>query len=308
MSIKHKVLKDFQLVTSDKKIIILKAKSLLIDYKYTTKNDTVLVEKEVVDNNPDFFSPVDWKEELINCLKQNKIPQPAVVTKKLVPFIEEMFIINENSSNNNNSAQLTSAQLEELNQREIEFDLKTRKRMAEISEKEIEIDTKLRKAELKEKQVQLEVDDFQKREDELIRKEKLFTEKELKLKRIERDLQDKENNLDRTILESNTNLDTKQQEMNDKVESRIKEITQLKSQLDDRENELILREQQKQQEFTIREDEIKKREEDLLNLEGKIRNLDKSDIINTLWSIRANTTYLQSIRDIDRLISIFNSL
>ena len=34
MPVKHKVLKDFQLLTDDKKILILKAKTLLEDYKF----------------------------------------------------------------------------------------------------------------------------------------------------------------------------------------------------------------------------------------------------------------------------------
>lgn len=93
MSIKHKVLKDFQLVTEDKKIIVLKAKTVLEGYTYTSKNESVLVEKDIIDNNPDFFQVVDWKEELTAYLRQNKIAQPAVLSKKLVPFIQDMFVI-----------------------------------------------------------------------------------------------------------------------------------------------------------------------------------------------------------------------
>jgi hypothetical protein len=39
MTIKHRVLKDFQLLTDDKKIIILKSKTILEDYKYTNKKE-----------------------------------------------------------------------------------------------------------------------------------------------------------------------------------------------------------------------------------------------------------------------------
>ena len=92
MAIKHKVLKDFQLLTDDKKIIILKAKTIIEDYKFKNKSETVSVPVDIIKNNPDYFSFIDWKEELQSYLKVNKIPQPAVITKKLVPFIETMII------------------------------------------------------------------------------------------------------------------------------------------------------------------------------------------------------------------------
>ena len=47
MSIKHKVIQDFQFVTSDKKIIVLKANSVLENYTYIGKgsSDTLKLEK-----------------------------------------------------------------------------------------------------------------------------------------------------------------------------------------------------------------------------------------------------------------------
>ena len=90
MTIKHKVLKDFQLLTDDKKILILKAKTIIEDYKFNNKSETVTVPLDIIKNNPDYFAFIDWKEDLQSYLKTNKIPQPAVITKKLVPFIETM--------------------------------------------------------------------------------------------------------------------------------------------------------------------------------------------------------------------------
>ena len=40
MAIKHKVLKDFQLLTDDKKILILKAKTIIEDYKFKNHYST----------------------------------------------------------------------------------------------------------------------------------------------------------------------------------------------------------------------------------------------------------------------------
>lgn len=90
MTTKHKVIQDYQLTTPDKKIIILKAKTNIIDYRYINKTDNILVEKDIIDNNPEYFAIVDWKEDFTNYLKTNKIPQPAVLSKKITPFFEEM--------------------------------------------------------------------------------------------------------------------------------------------------------------------------------------------------------------------------
>ena len=56
MNVKHKVLKDFQFITNDKKIIILKAKTILENYKYITKFESVLIEKDIIDNNPEYLN------------------------------------------------------------------------------------------------------------------------------------------------------------------------------------------------------------------------------------------------------------
>jgi len=90
MSVKYKVLKDFQLITEDKKIIIIKAKTIIENYTFKNKNEIVKVPVEVIKNNEDYFAQFDWKEELQTFLRTNKIPQPAVITKKIVPFIESL--------------------------------------------------------------------------------------------------------------------------------------------------------------------------------------------------------------------------
>lgn len=91
--VKHKLLSDYQFLTNDKKIIILKTGTIIEDYKYITKSDSVNIDMDIVHNNPHYFQAIDWKIELLSYLKQNKIPQPSVVCKKLIPFIEETFLI-----------------------------------------------------------------------------------------------------------------------------------------------------------------------------------------------------------------------
>jgi hypothetical protein len=92
MKLKHKVIKEFQFLTPDKKILILKANTLLEEYVYSQKDEKITIDKDIVDNNPDFFQEVDWKAELLSYLKTNKIPQPAVLSKKLFPFVEDLLV------------------------------------------------------------------------------------------------------------------------------------------------------------------------------------------------------------------------
>lgn len=78
MIIRHKISKDFQLLTGDKKIVILKSGSLLENYKYTTKNDQIKVDRDIVDSNPDFFLLLDWKVELVNVMKEIRFKPPQL--------------------------------------------------------------------------------------------------------------------------------------------------------------------------------------------------------------------------------------
>jgi hypothetical protein len=191
MGIKHKVLKDFQLVTNDKKIVILKAKTVLENYKYITKNDSITLEKDVIDNNPDFFSPIDWKEELNTYIKQNKIPQPAILTKKLVPFIEEMFILNQNEPT--------------VIEVEVPKIINT-----DLTHLEIELENKIRKVDLKESKIKEEQTILDSKELDLNQRESELNKKELELNslnatllNIQKELEDNERLLHERILEIN---------------------------------------------------------------------------------------------------------
>lgn len=88
---KYKIIKDFQLTTSDKKIVTLKAKLYINDFKYESKDITITLDPEVVEQNPEYFQFIDWKADFINHLKINKIPQPSIIAKKILPYIEDNF-------------------------------------------------------------------------------------------------------------------------------------------------------------------------------------------------------------------------
>lgn len=184
MTIKYKVLKDFQLLTDDKKIIILKAKTVIEDFKFKTKTETVTVPTDIIKNNPEYFAFIDWKEELQNHLKTNKIAQPAVITKKLVPFIEYLL-----GSQN----QITK---EVLVEKEIIKEIVVEK--PKIVEKEvfvekvvsdnsltIELENKLNKVTLKESQLDSELQIVNLKEIELDKKEKTLNEKEKNLNHLD---------------------------------------------------------------------------------------------------------------------------
>ena len=201
MKIKLKVIQDVQYLTEDKKIIVLKSGSIIEEYVYKFKNDIINIDRDIIHNNVEFFQPVDWRSELNACLKQNKIPQPAIIVKKIAPFIEEMFIVSNNTNNNNNTSS------------------------DNISKLELELESKLRKFELREEQLQLEIRELQKKEKEFIIKEK-------ELRKFESEINNRESNIDQLILDSNSNLDIKQQEMNDKVENKLLELKEREKEIE----------------------------------------------------------------------------
>ena len=98
MKLKHKLIKEFQYLGDDKKIIVLKVGTILEEYIYKLKSELIPIDKDIVDGNPDFFEIVEWKAELLSYLKSNKIPQPAILSKKLYPFMEEFILSNQSKS------------------------------------------------------------------------------------------------------------------------------------------------------------------------------------------------------------------
>ena len=131
MKLKHKVIKEFQFLTEDKKILILKVNTILEEYVYTQKDDSITIDKDIVDNNPEFFLEVDWKTELLSYLKSNKIPQPSVLSKKLIPFIDDMIMgsIPEPSS----GSVVDEDYIKELEQKDYDLNRKE-SRLADIAE------------------------------------------------------------------------------------------------------------------------------------------------------------------------------
>jgi len=136
MSIKHKVLQDFQFVQPGKKILILKAKTILEDYTYQTKNEVAIVPQSIVDSNPEFFSLIDWKMEFQSHIRALKLAQPAILAKKLIPFIETLLLESNPSSIDDSdiSNQLAKKDVEISNR-----DTEISKNIDEIKSKNLEL-------------------------------------------------------------------------------------------------------------------------------------------------------------------------
>ena len=73
MKLKHKLLTDFQYLSDDKKIITLKSGSIIEEYNFNLKGESIKIDKEIIDANPEIFSIVDWKSELLTFIKSNKL-------------------------------------------------------------------------------------------------------------------------------------------------------------------------------------------------------------------------------------------
>jgi hypothetical protein len=197
MAIKHKVLKDFQLLTDDKKILILKAKTIIEDYKFKNKLETVSVPVDIIKNNPDYFSFIDWKEELQSYLKVNKIPQPAVITKKLVPFIETMM-----EQGNSTIKEIVV---------EKEVFIENTKVITDDS-LSIELETKIKKIKLKENQLDKEIEETNAKEIEATNREKRAQELEKTYTEKLKEVEDKESHLNSKQVE----LSEKELRLNEK--------------------------------------------------------------------------------------------
>ena len=191
MAIKHKVLKDFQLLTEDKKILILKAKTIIEDYKFKNKSDTVNVPVDIIKNNPDYFSFIDWKEELNSYLKVNKIPQPAVITKKLVPFIETM--MSENGGTQTKEVIVEKEVIKEIIVEKIVSDQSL----------SVDLETKLKKLQLKESQLDKEIEESNTKELEATNREKKASELEKKYTEKNEELESKSKYLESKEIELN---------------------------------------------------------------------------------------------------------
>lgn len=277
MRIKHKLLSDYQYTTPDKKIFLIKSGTILEEYVYKVKNESIIIDRDIIDNNPDFFEVVDWKYELMNYMKVQKLPTPAQLHKKIVPFIEEM-VLSSISQNSNSGPVVDEAKVKELEWKEI--DLNNREKR--IKDKEEEMDIRLKRVEKRELDHKEELKSLDKKEDELRERSRELTEKQLDLEDKIQDLNEKERNFDRSVLESAGQLDEKYKELQDKIDKDLeivsekeKELEKLSKELKRKEDDLIKREsdlEDKVRDFEIKNEEFTQWGEEVFKLNKEIKD------------------------------------
>jgi DNA repair exonuclease SbcCD ATPase subunit len=276
MKIKHKVIKEFQYLSPDKKIFILKVGTILEEYIYKVKTELIPIDKEIIDNNPEFFEIIDWKSELLSYMKVNKLPTPSQLHKKMVPFIEEMIL---SSMNQNSGGQVMDEyQIKEIERKERDLN----NRELRIKDKEEEIEIRLNRVEKREESYKEDLKDLDKKEDDLREKNRLITEKNLDLEDKLQDLNERERNLDRTILQSSSELDSKYSELQKKIDSdlelvskkekdlefKIKELNKKESEVEIKESEIV----DKIRDFEIRLEEFNLYKEEVTKLDREIKD------------------------------------
>ena len=280
MRIKHKLLSDYQYIAADKKIFLIKSGTIIEEYQYKLKGDSIPIDRDIVEANPQIFSPIDWQSELLSYMKVQKLPTPAQLHKKIVPFIEEM-VLSSISQNSNTGPVVDEAKVKELEWKEI--DLNNREKR--ISDKEEEIDIRLKRVEKREQDHKDELKGLDKKEDELRERSRELTEKQLDLEDKIQDLNEKERNFDRSVLESAGQLDEKYKELQQKIDKDLevvsekeKELEKLSKELKRKEDELIKREsaiEDKARDFDIKNEEFIQWSQEIIKLDKEIKDWEK---------------------------------
>ena len=258
MKIRHKLLSDYQYVSNDKKIFLIKSGTIINEYNYSLKNDILPLDREIVDSNPDLFEPIDWKSELLIHLKQNKISPPAQILKKLIPFIEDMIL----SSINKSPA---------MNEDEIE------KRELRVEKREQSYKDDLKILDKKEDSLRQLSQDIESIKDDY--EDKL------------QDINERERNLDRNILESSKDIDVKYVELQSKIDKDLKEVSEREKDLEGKIKDLKKREGKLSdreaeiddivRDITIKSEEVHLLEENLKGMESEIKDWEKKH-----WKMR----------------------
>lgn len=293
MKVKHKLLSDYQYITSDKKIFIIKTNTILEDYCFKAKGENIYIDRDIIDANPEIFQIIDWKMELLVWLKANKIPQPSVMSKKLIPFIDEM-VISAMTPINNSSISTDINLLQEVNDKEIkiinlkkeldykESDLTLREKR--IKDVEDEISIRLNMIEKREDDYKLNLEQLSIKDDEIRDKLKELSAKEIELNIKNNEINEKEREVSNNILLSTQDIDNKYKELQDKIN---KDMLTLKN----------------------KEHEIEVRFTELKDLETKIENTKDSNI-NIKYELYQELKYeLMGVEsDITNLYKISNAL
>ena len=254
MRIKHKLLSDYQYTSVDKKIFLIKTGTIIEEYVYKLNGESIFIDKDIIQANPQIFSIIDWKMELLSYMKVNKMPQPAQLGKKLIPFIEEMVLSTVSQSS---GTKLDDSKIKELEEKEtklfkeeqniqrIKISFESREKL--IKDKEDEIEVRLKRLEKKESEYKLDIENIDKKEEEIRNKNKEIKERELDVEDKLQDINERERNLDLNALKSSEEIDLKYSELQSKMKEDLKKLS-------DGEKDLEI----KLKEFTKKENSLQK--------------------------------------------------
>lgn len=275
MKNKFKLISDYQYVSGDKRIFLIKAGTIIEDYTFKTKGVDIKIDKEIVDVNPQLFQLLDWKTELLSHLKVSKIAQPAQVSKKLIPFIEDILLsttpISDNSDDKYNDI--------------LELENNIKRRESRVIDNEEDINIRTKALERRESTIKSELIEFDKKDDNLREKSIYLKELENKLSEREGELNKKERDVELKVLESNTDIDSKYSDIQDRInrdieninnrekelEKRIKEVTNIENDLSKREAILV----DKERDFNIKEEELTIYCEEVNRINSEIEEWEK---------------------------------
>lgn len=290
MTLKHKVLKEFQFLSPDKKIFILKAGTILEEYKHKVKSETIDIDRAIIDNNPEFFQVIDWATELLIHLKTQKVPQPSQVHKKLVPFIEDM-ILSSIQSQSTPVATIDESSIKDIEKRE--SDLRSRERR--LKDKEDEIDIRLKRVEKREDDYKEDLSILEKKESSIKEKLREISSIESEVDQKNQELKEIERNIDRSKLESAKDIDVKYIDLQRKIDKDLRSLSEREKDIDVKLAELRKRESKVSErdnavddtirQFGIKIEEIKVWEAELRKLDGEIRDWE-----SLTWQLKRKIT------------------
>lgn len=295
MKIKHKLLSDYQYISPDKKIFLIKSGTIIEEYTYKLKGESIILDKEVVEANPQLFDPIDWKAELLSFMRSEKMPQPAQLGKKLIPFFEEMVMssIQHNTTNSTDQNLLRDIERREVElntfKRDLdrkESDLESRERR--IKDREDEIQIRMDRVEKKENEYKQDLKKLEKKDDEIRAKNRTLTEKELDLQEKYQELNERERNFDKNALMSAKEIDSKYAELQSKIDSDLAELSK------------------REKELEVNSKRVKELEEKLENNVNDLVEVSKSKIYS---DIESELKYIENeIRSIDLLATRLSGL
>ena len=283
MKIKHKLLSDYQLITTENKIVLIKSGTIIENYTY----EGIEIDKSIIDSNTNYFEIMSWKNELIIFMKKSKIPQPAVLSKKLIPFIDDMILgaIPEPTS----GVAVDEEYVKELEQKDYDLNRKE-SRLADIEE---DIEIRLSRIKKREDDYKDDLKKLDKREDELRQKLKDVSDKELEIQDKLQDINERERNLESEILNSSQDIDGKYKELQDKISSDLKSLSGKERELEEDQKELKLltddlNDKEAELEDKIRDFEIKIEEAKIWEAELHKLNGEINDWEGLHWKFQRN--------------------